>query len=112
MAAETWAQRRQALGTRDGARGDVAVTDQAGGTRVLKYNPRRVSFIIANQSANDAFAARAPGDVNTSSGIRLDARGGYLSGHLDEDGTSVQDEVYVQFATAAGNVYVHEIEEA
>lgn len=112
MPAETWADLRRALGTKPGVQGLVAVTNNAGGTRVLKHNPRRVSFIIVNNEANAAHMVRKSGDVSTTSGIRLDAGGGFVSSNLREDGTVVQDEVYVILETAAGSVYVEEVEEA
>lgn len=112
MPTETWADYRQSLGTKPGVTGLVAVTNNAGGTRVLKYNPRRVSFLIVNNEANRAHAFRRSGDVATTSGVPLDALGGFIQGNLKDDGRSVEDEVYVILETAAGNVYVEEVEEA
>jgi hypothetical protein len=110
--AETWADFRRALGTKAGVRGDVACTNNAGGTRILKHNPKRVSFIIVNNEANAAHVVRAPGQVATTSGIRLDAAGGAITQNLQEDGTVVQEEVWAILETAAGNLYIDEVEEA
>lgn len=109
--ASTWAELRAARRSRPETRGNVAVTNAAGGTRVLRHNPRRIGFVIVNNEANAAHMTRTPSPATTD-GIRLDAAGGVVSSTLEEDGTVVQDEVWVILETAAGNIHVEAIEEA
>jgi len=108
---DTWAELKAKRGSKFGVKGNVAVTNAAGGNRILVANPRRISFIVVNNEANAAHVQHAP-NPTTALGKRLDAAGGFLSMSLEEDGTIVQDELWGILETAAGNLHVEEVEGA
>lgn len=112
MPAMSWAELRANRQSRYNRNGDVTVTNAAGGSEVLPHNPRRIAFVIVNNEANAAHVTRGGHVPTTTTGVRLDAAGGALQQTLEDDGTVVQQAVRVILETAAGVVYVEEIEEA
>lgn len=91
---------------------NVACTNAAGGTEVLKFNPRRVAFVIVNNEANAARATRGGIVPTTTIGVPIDANGGALSQKFEDVGEAVGLSLRAILATAAGNLYVEEYEVA
>ena len=89
--------------------GLVAVTNAAGGTRLLQANPQRVQVVIVNNEANGGHLTRAPNPATTT-GIRLDAQGGFYVATREFLGAGITGEFWAILETAAGNFYVEEYE--
>ncbi len=77
-------------------------------TKVLEYNPNRLSVLIVNNGAQDVWVAPNR-DVDVSKGIRLVSGGGSFSLVWNEDFELVASEWYGQ-AAAAGSSDVSIIE--
>lgn len=82
----------------------------AGTTPVLKANPKRISWTIANGGANAGRITRRAGVASDTLGIPLAATDGVVGESWDVVGEAVQDAVYVKMATGDQDVYVEEIE--
>lgn len=87
-----------------------STTATAQNTPILKANPRRVSWVIANSGANAGRIARRPGIVSDTVGIPLAANDGLVSEDFETAGRAVQDAVYLKMATGDQTVYVEEVE--
>src|SRR5688572_27250703 len=83
-----------------------ATSSTANTTPVLKANPRRVSWVIAQSSANAGRVFRRSGLGSTSAGIPLAANDGLVGEDFETAGLAVQDPVFVIMSTADATVYV------
>ena len=83
------------------------VTLTGGVDKILKLNPRRLSFLVVNRTSGFVEVGFRP-DLPNGTGIILGGNGGALHLLWTEDGELVGSDVYCR-GTAGGKVYVLEV---
>jgi len=75
--------------------------------KILSNNPKRMSVLIQNLSANTVYIGLKP-DVSNTNGILLAANGGSITLQYDKDFQLVTNEMYAIASGAASSILVLE----